>query len=119
MPIVSGVGAPGTVGPASGGKVYGYNTISTTPNPVAPAASSRRQITFHNPGAVDVFVCPQYLLNSGSSVPVTPSPSNLAGCFLIFANGGTLILTGECQGQWQAFSRSGSGNYLTVMDSFI
>ena len=119
MSIISGVGSPATAGPASGGKVYAYNDLSTTPEVVAPANVDRRSITFHNPGTIDVFVAPQYVVNSGTNVVLTPTTSALGGCFRVYANGGALTLTGECQGQWQAFSASASGNPLTVMDSNV
>src|SRR6185312_8546609 len=105
------------VGPTNGGKVYAYNNLSTTPEVVAPANVFRTTITFHNPGAVDILVAPQFILVNGSNQPLTPSPSSLGGCFLIYANGGERTFTGECQGQWQAFSASASSNPLTVIDS--
>lgn len=105
------------VGPTSGGKVYAYNNLSTTPEVVAPANPSRKSITFHNPGTIDAFIAPQYVLNTGTNVALTPTTAALGGCFRIYANGGSLTLTGECQGQWQAFSASASGNSLTVIDS--
>lgn len=107
------------VGPTSGGKVYAYNSLSTTPGVVAPANPQRTSITFHNPGTVDVFIAPQYAVNTGSQVTLTPSTSTLGGCFRVYANGGQLTLGGECQGQWQAFSASASSNPLTVVDSNV
>lgn len=120
MTIFVGVGSPQTPGPASGGKVYAYNAIDTTPANVAPANVMRKQITFHNPGTVDIFVAPATAFASiGASSPtaLAPTTSALGGCFRVYANGGTLVITGECQGVWQAFSASATGNALTVMDS--
>ena len=107
------------VGPTSGGKVYAYNNLSTTPEVVAPANQFRTQLTFHNPGTVDVFIAPMVQVNNGSQVPLVPTTSALGGCFRVYANGGQLTIRGECSGQWQAFSASASGNPLTVMDSNI
>ncbi len=107
------------VGPTSGGKVYAYNNLSTTPEVVAPANPQRTSITFHNPGTVDAFIAPQYVVNTGSQVALTPTTSALGGCFRVYANGGQLVIGGECQGQWQAFSASASCNPLTVVDSNV
>lgn len=120
MSIIVGVGAPGTVGPASGGKVYAYNNLNTTPETVAPANPTRKQITFHNPGTVDVMIAPATVVASnGTSTPLAPTTSALGGCFRVYANGGTLVISGECQTPWQAFAVSSSGNPLTVMDSNV
>jgi hypothetical protein len=37
----------------------------------------------------------------------------------VYGNGGTLDITGECQGAWQALANTGAGssNPLTVIDS--
>lgn len=120
MSIISGVGSPGTVGSASGGKVYAYNNLSTTPAVVAPANPSRTRITFHNPHAtIDIYVAPSLVLNAaGSSVALVPTTAALGGTFRVFA-GGTLSIEGECQGAWQAFSASSTNIPLTVMDSNV
>ena len=102
------------IGPASGGKVWPFNTISTTPIQVLAPSPSRAAITFHNPGTVDIFVAPTTQANGTALAPTT---SALGGCFLVFANGGQLVISGECQTGWQAFSRSASANPLTVMES--
>lgn len=115
--IVSGVGGPSTFASASGGKVYAYNNISTTPATVVAANPQRQKVTFHNPGDVDIFIAPQYVVNTGANVALAPTTSALGGCWRVYANGGTLEITGECQGAWQAFSASGSSKPLTVMDS--
>lgn len=127
MTIFTGVGSPGTVASASGGKVYGYNNISNAaPITVAPANTSRQRITFHNPGTQDIFVGPVLINNtlgtvpsSGVSLTFTPTTSLYGGCFRVFANGGTLEITGECQGAWQALATSGATNQFTVMDSNV
>ena len=127
MTILGGVGAAQTFSAASGGKVYGYNNISESAVIlVAPANPSRQKIRFHNPGASDIFIAPQFVQNALGTVPSQPSnvaltPSNaaLGGCTRVFGNGGTLEITGECQGAWQAFAVTGAGgtNALTVIDS--
>ena len=117
MPIFAGVGSPQANASASGGKVYAYNNIDTTPAVVAPANPQRQELNFHNPGDVDIFIAPSNVIVNGSQAALVPSTAALGGCWRIFANGGTLKLTGECQGSWQAFSASASDNPLTVMDS--
>jgi hypothetical protein len=115
--IIAGLGGPSTFSSASGGKVYAYNAVSTTPAEVAPVNTARQKITFHNPGTVDIFIAPAYVVNTGSNVALAPTTAALGGCFRVFANGGTLEITGECQGAWNAFSASASTNPLTVMDT--
>lgn len=48
-----------------------------------------------------------------------PTVANRGGAFLIFANGGTLQIEGECQTPWGALALSGVTNPLTVMDSNV
>lgn len=118
--IAAGPGAALAFAAASGGKVYAFNTISTTPQVVIAANPTRQRVTFHNPGDVDIFIAPSTVLNtSGASTALSPTTSALGGCWRVFANGGSLTVDGECQGAWQAFSASGSGKPLTVMDSNI
>lgn len=106
---------------ASGGKVYVFNHISTAAAQVVGANASRTKVTFHNPGTIDLFIAPVLNNNgaSGGAIAFTPTTATLGGCFLVFANGGTLVVDGECQGAWQAFARSGTDNPLTVMDTNI
>jgi hypothetical protein len=102
---------------ASGGKVYSFNNMSTTPQQVVAANPSRQRIIFHNPGAsVDIFVAPAKVVAGGTQAALAPTTSALGGCFRVFA-GATLEISGECQGAWQAFSASSTGLPLTVMDS--
>lgn len=116
--IQTGPGGVLAFSSASGGKVYAYNNVFTTPHQVAPANPSRQSIIFHNPGDVDIFIAPATVLNSaGSAVALVPSTAALGGCFRVFANGGSLTITGECATAWQAFSASGDTKPLTVMDS--
>jgi hypothetical protein len=123
------------VGPTSGGKVYAFNNIGTSPGVVAPINVQRTSITFDNPGAVDVIVypCNVQALNptwtasssiggggtSISNVALTPTTSALGGGYRIYGNGGSRTFSGECQGSWQALAISGSGNALTVTDSNV
>lgn len=119
MPIFGGVGAAQVFASASGGKIYAFNNISTSPQQVAPANTNRTRIIFHNPGTIDIFIAPTVVLNfsTGSNATLTPNTATLGGCWRVFANGGTLEISGECQGAWQALSASSSSNALTVMDS--
>ena len=120
--IQTGPGSPLTIAGGSGGKVYKYNAIDTTPQGVLPANTARQSIVFHNPGTIDIFICPTsgYAdVNAVSRTSFTPTTSALGGCFRVYGNGGSLTITGECQLAWQAFSASGSGNPLTVMESNV
>ena len=115
-------GGPQANSSASGGKVYAYNNISTAPSTVVPANTQRRTVSFHNPGDVDIYIAPALAYASVSATSPTalvPSTAAKGGCRTVYANGGTLDITGECQGAWQAFSASSSGKPLTVMDSNI
>ena len=134
MAITSG-GGVSPIGPTSGGKVYAFNNVGTSPEVVAPANSKRTGITFDNPGAVDIIVFPSQVqalnpawvtassLDSGavsiSNTPLTPTTLLLGGGYRIYSNGGTRTFSGECQGAWQALAVSGSGNALTVTDSNV
>jgi hypothetical protein len=117
--ITTGVGSPGTINIASGGRTYAYNNISTTPQQVIGANPARQSVTFHNPGTVDIFIAPSYIQNTGSDVALTPSNAALGGCYRVYANGGTTVLTGEVQKPYQAFALSGSTNPLTVTGSNV
>lgn len=120
------------VGPTSGGKVYAFNNLGTSPQLVAPQNNARTQITFDNPGTEDIIVFPSEVqayntvpasinttTGSGSisSVALSPTTSALGGGYRIYANGGSRTIYGECQGSWQALAVSGSNNPLTVTDS--
>ena len=113
--MISASGAQ-TIGPASGGKVTPFNTISTTPQQVIGPNPNRASIMFHNPGPQDIIVAPTIQANGQ---PLTVLTSLLGGGFRVFANGGTLMLTGECQTAYQAFSVSGSSLPLTVSESNV
>jgi hypothetical protein len=112
--IFTGVGSPGTVSAASGGYTFAFNNLSTTPQQVLGSNPQRRKITVHNPGTIDIFFAPAFIQNTGVDVALVPSPTSLGGCYLVYANGGTLVIEGECQKPWQAFSRTASANPLTV-----
>lgn len=120
--ILGSLGGSSVISSASGGKIHAYNAIGTIVDPVNSivigANPSRTQITFHNPGSQDIFIAPTTVINnSGAAIALLPSLANLGGCFRVFANGGTLVINGECQTAWFAFAASGSNNPLTVMDS--
>lgn len=116
--IVSGVGGARSNASASGGKVYPSNVINAAgPTLVAPANPQRTQIVFHNPGDVDLFVYPQYFTVGGTQVAAAPTVGALGGTFRIYANGGTLTVSGECQMAWYALAASAAGKPITVQDS--
>ena len=119
MFIQSNPGGAITGSIASGGLVYAFNSISTTPQPILSPDPARVSVTFHNPGPVDIFIGPMMIQNSGTDSPLVPNVALLGGCFRVYANGGALTLTGEVQKQWQAFSASGVNNPLTVVMSRI
>lgn len=129
MTVFSGVGASGTVSSASGGKVYGYNNINeTTARVVANANPARRQITFHNPGTNDIYIAPVNVQNVVGTAPTNPSDvaltltnAALGGSRIVYGNGGTLVIDGECQGGWQALAKTAAGttNPLTVEDTNV
>lgn len=120
MPVNRIPGGPGAFNGANGGKIYAF-TLTTSPQTVAPANPQRQSITFHNPGAQDAFVCPALAyasISATSPTALTPTTGATQGCFRVFSNGGTLQITGECQGAWQALCAS-STIAFTVMDSNI
>jgi hypothetical protein len=116
MSFVTIAGGASAFSSASGGKVSKVSTLGTSPITVAVANPSRKKIVFHNPGTIDVYVAPTIDANGAA---LTIALATLGGSFLIYANGGTLSIEGECQGAWQALSASGSNNPLTVMDSNV
>lgn len=125
--IFAGPGGALAYSSASGGKVYGYNNINETSGTViAPANPSRQKITFHNPGTNDVYIAPSVIQNILGTAPANPSNvaltltnAALGGSRIVYGNGGTLEISGECQGAFQALAKTGAGttNPLTVMDS--
>ena len=127
--ISTGPGSPLAFSSASGGKVYGYNNVrEDAVLVVAQANPNRQSIIFINPGTNDIYIAPANVQNVLGTAPTTPSnvalvPSNaaLGGCFIIYGNGGSLTVTGECAGAWQAFAKTGAGitNPLTVMESNV
>jgi len=120
------------VGATNGGKVYAYNNLGTSPITVAPQNVSRGSITFHNPGSVNVVIFPTQVQNTPGTAPtsangvpnvtnttLTPTTTTLGGGIMIYANGGQITMTGECQNAWQALATSGSNNPLTVIESNV
>lgn len=120
-------GGAAATGPVGGGKVYGYNNITNANNvTVAQANPTRTQITFHNPGPNDIFISPVQIQNTLGTAPTqptnkafTPTTAALGGTFRLYGNGATMIITGECQGAWQALASASTTNPLTVMDSNV
>lgn len=117
--IQTNPGSPLTIAGGSGQKIYSFNALDTSRTEVALANPARQSITFHNPGSVDVFIAPVYIQTTGSDVTFSPTTAALGGCFRVYANGGSLTITGECNKAWNAFAASGAGNPLTVMESNI
>lgn len=115
MATFSGVGSPGTVASASGGKVTPFIISGTFPTLAIAGNPQRQSITFHNPGTINIYVSPTL---TATGAALNPSLGALAGCFIIFP-GALLIISGECQTPWQAFAASGSNNPLTIMESNI
>lgn len=115
MSIIGGVGASQTVGPASGGKVTPINNLGTSPTQIIGGNPSRVSITFHAPGAIDIYVAP---LVTATGATLIPSLGSLGGTFHIFA-GASLTIGGECQTGWQAFAASSSNQPLTVSESNV
>lgn len=60
MPVTTftGVGSPGSIGSASGGKFYSFNTITTSPQTVVGANVNRQSCTFINPGVNTLYIAP-------------------------------------------------------------
>lgn len=115
MAINTGVGSPGTVSSASGGKVWPINGLGTSPIQVIAANPQRVALTFHNPGTIAVYVAP---LLTATGATLVPSAGALGGCFEVFP-GGLLTITGECQFAWQAFAASAGTVGLTIMESNV
>lgn len=117
--IISAPGGAIAIGPTNGGKLLAYNALdAVTGQQVAPTNAFRQRITFHNPGAVDIIVYPQYKVNSGSNVTNSVTVAAPGGGFRIFANGGEKEFSGgEIQGAWYALAVSGSTGTLSVLDS--
>lgn len=121
MSIISLVGGSSTFTGATGGKVYPNRVTSTVAAAVIPANASRRRLTFHNPGTIDLYVFPVKLMdfNGNLATSYKPSPTSLEGSFLVVANGGTLIVEGECQFEWWAFLATDGQGAITIMDSNV
>ncbi len=115
MGIFTGVGSPGAMAAASGGKVTGFVIPATTAALAIAGNPQRQSITFHNPGTVNVYVAPTI---TATGATLSPTLSALAGTFIIFP-GGLLVITGECQTPWQAFAASATNNPLTIMESNV
>jgi hypothetical protein len=109
--IVTGVGSPGTISTATGGKVSGA-TVGTVGAQVIAGNPARQSIIFHNPGTTNVSVYPLLNATGGTN---SPSSGNPAGSFQVLP-GGLITITGECQGAWGAWGASAT-NYLTIMQS--
>lgn len=117
MPIQAIAGGVSAFSSASGGKVRPFNAITNIAlTQVLPPNPSRVTATFHNPGANDIFVAPAV---DATGAVLAPSNAALGGTFRVFANGGTLIISGECQTAWNAFGAAGITNPFTSMESNV
>lgn len=116
--ITTGVGSPGTISSAGGGRTYAFNNISTTPAQVLGANPSRQSITIHNPGTNTIYFAPLFVQNTGSDVALAPTTAALGGCLEVAA-GATYTLTGEVQKPYQAFANTGTTNALTIITSNV
>lgn len=117
MPATFSVGSPGAAQAANGGKVTPFNNIgNVTPVALVAAGPQRVAITFHNPGANDILVYPTTNATGAANAPTIAAPG---GGFRVFANGGSLTVTGECQQAWSALSFAGVNQSLTVMESNV
>jgi hypothetical protein len=98
--------------------VTAVNSLGTSPAPVIGANPSRTSITFHAPGANDIYVAPTQVLSGGTSVNLTPSLAALGGTYHIFAGGSLTISAPAASQAWQALAASGSNQPLTIMEGF-
>jgi hypothetical protein len=116
MQVFATPGGAGVSQSASGGKTRAYNTIDDASGTIVlPQNGQRRSIIFHNPGSVDLLIYPTTDYNG---VALAPSAAARGGAFLVYANGGSLTVNGECQSAWGARAVSGGAtNSLTVMES--
>jgi hypothetical protein len=109
--IFWGVGSPGTVSTATGGKVSGA-TVGTVGAQVIAGNAARVSISFENPGSGSLFVYP---VTNAAGAPNTPSNANPAGSFVVMP-GAMLTISGECQLAWGSFAANASSP-LTIMES--
>ena len=118
MPISNqyNLGGSGAVGGTSGGKTTAINNVSTVNAQVIGPNPSRVQITFHNPGLVDILVA---MVRDASNAVLAPTFASRGGAFLVYANGGEKTFSGECQFAWNAVAASGAANPLTIVESNV
>jgi hypothetical protein len=111
--IVTGVGSPGTISTATGGKITAA-LVGTTGAVVIGANPSRQVIVFHNPTASgnNLYVYQTVNAVGGVNAPTLAAPQ---GSFIVLP-GATLTVTGECQNQCAAFA-SGANSPLTISES--
>jgi hypothetical protein len=100
------------VSPFMGGAVTAINTVGTTGAQVIGSNTTRTNITFHNPGAVNTFVYPLTNATGGQNTPSNATPG---GAFLVLP-GAYLTIVDTVQGAWGAFSSSATGQPLTILD---
>lgn len=84
-------------------------SVTTASAPCVPAMRNRMALRFHNPGTVDVFVCPA-LDATGAALPAVV---NGAGMWWIMA-GATMDFDSPGSNAWNCIAASGA--VLTVLD---
>ena len=101
----------GSVNPVS---FYGFNGISSAPTTVVQVSSGSvfpTEISFHNPSLLDILVYPS---EDGNGLPLTPISTARGGAFLVYSNGGTVVIDGGSTVAWAAISTGTTGS-LTVI----
>ena len=92
---------------------YKFNSITSAPTTVVVGSTGNTfptEISFHNPSsAVNVLVYPSVDGNGISMSVVSSSPG---GAFLVYSNGGSIVIDGGSTMAWFAIS-TGTGS-LTV-----
>lgn len=87
------------------------STISNTSAPIIGSNMSRVGMIIANPGAVDIYVCPN---TNGSGAPLAAAPAG-AGTILIKA-GLMLPMTGLCSSGWNGAAAAAGSNPVTVIE---
>lgn len=95
-----------------GGAVTAVNNVTTTGAQVLAANSARINLSFHNPGNVNLFVYP--LVNALGTTNA-PTLSALGGSFVVFP-GAYFAVVDTTNGAWGAFAASGTTNPLTILE---
>lgn len=95
-----------------GGSVIAVNTVATVGSVVVSSNPNRINITFHNPGSINIYVWPIKDINGNLNIP---SFANPGGAFVVMP-GAFLTLIDSSNSAWAALSSGGSTNPLTILD---